>query len=779
MANKFQVKRTTVSGRTPNTTNSGNSQYIDTGELALNLTDGKMFSSNGTVQFEVGANVSILHVTNEVQIDNDVHLSFRANGFPGSDNRVSFVQQNDDNFVLYTSNTTGGTRPVWSVYANTNNSRMNFAAGIEPAAGIYANGGYGSAGQTLFSDGTSVYWGSGAGTGSVTSVGSGDGLSGGPITAAGTLSVNANNGVIANSSGLFVNQGTGLVVNSTGVHVNSSFISTLSSNNASTVGGNSALDLRSYSDTQSAAAYSNAVSYADTKAGAAYTNALSYAATTYAPLSGAVFTGSVNAPSFVTTSFTANTTGIIPVSNSYSLGSTANRWAVYGSTGTFSGAVTIDGNLTVSGNTITISSSTLSVTDNMFYMNQGISASVTNVVGNGSVVVFTANNNFANGWDVSVSSVNPSSFNGSYNNIVLANATHFTVANTNTDTYVSGGMARGKTDSNPDIGFAAGYNDGTYHHTGFFRDATDGYYKVFDNYAPEPDSSVFIDTSNTTFRIANFQANDIIGSTANISTSVSTANLVVTGNASVNNTLTLVSISANGSLGSTNQVLTTNGTSVYWGAVEAGGSTTTSDTPPVSPDSGDLWWDTENGRLYIYYYDGTSSQWVDASPGIPGPAGVDGVDGADGLDGLDGSGFTSSTDGEINSLGVGTPPSNVTGEIRAAATITAFYSSDERIKTNILDITNPIEKIKSIRGVTFKWTEEEVARRGGIDGKYVREEEVGVIAQEIQSVLPQIVAERPDGYLAVRYEMIVPLLIESIKEQQKQIEELKQIIRSM
>ena len=220
MANKFQVKRTTVSGRTPNTTNSGNSQYIDTGELALNLTDGKMFSSNGTVQFEVGANVSILHVTNEVQIDNDVHLSFRANGFPGSDNRVSFVQQNDDNFVLYTSNTTGGTRPVWSVYANTNNSRMNFAAGIEPAAGIYANGGYGSAGQTLFSDGTSVYWGSGAGTGSVTSVGSGDGLSGGPITAAGTLSVNANNGVIANSSGLFVNQGTGLVVNSTGVHVN-------------------------------------------------------------------------------------------------------------------------------------------------------------------------------------------------------------------------------------------------------------------------------------------------------------------------------------------------------------------------------------------------------------------------------------------------------------------------------------------------------------------------------------------------------------------------------
>jgi hypothetical protein len=68
---------------------------------------------------------------------------------------------------------------------------------------------------------------------------------------------------------------------------------------------------------------------------------------------------------------------------------------------------------------------------------------------------------------------------------------------------------------NPDLGFAANYNDGTYHHTGFFRDASDGYWKVFDNYDPEPDANVYIDTTNTSFHLANFQANSIaLGNTS-------------------------------------------------------------------------------------------------------------------------------------------------------------------------------------------------------------------------------------------------------------------------
>lgn len=69
MANKFQVKRTTVSGRTPNTTSSGNSRFIDTGELALNLPDGKMFSSNGSVYFEVGANLINSNITGNLTVN--------------------------------------------------------------------------------------------------------------------------------------------------------------------------------------------------------------------------------------------------------------------------------------------------------------------------------------------------------------------------------------------------------------------------------------------------------------------------------------------------------------------------------------------------------------------------------------------------------------------------------------------------------------------------------------------------------------------------------------
>lgn len=59
MANKLQIKRTTVSGRVPNTTNSGNTTFIDAGELALNIADGKLFSSNGSAIIEFGTGTPV------------------------------------------------------------------------------------------------------------------------------------------------------------------------------------------------------------------------------------------------------------------------------------------------------------------------------------------------------------------------------------------------------------------------------------------------------------------------------------------------------------------------------------------------------------------------------------------------------------------------------------------------------------------------------------------------------------------------------------------------
>jgi hypothetical protein len=112
------------------------------------------------------------------------------------------------------------------------------------------------------------------------------------------------------------------------------------------------------------------------------------------------------------------------------------------------------------------------------------------------------------------------------------------------------------------------------------------------------------------------------------------------------------------------------------------------------------------------------------------------------------------------------------GEIRASSEITAYYSSDRRLKENIKLIENPITIIDQIRGVTFDWTDEHMARRGGEDGYFVRKHDIGVIAQEVQAVLPELVGTREDGYLAVKYEKIVPLLIEAIKSQQKTIDSL-------
>lgn len=66
MATKFQIKRTSVSGRTPNTADPANTSYIASGELAVNLTDQKLFSSNGTTAFEVGANLTNLVVSNSI-----------------------------------------------------------------------------------------------------------------------------------------------------------------------------------------------------------------------------------------------------------------------------------------------------------------------------------------------------------------------------------------------------------------------------------------------------------------------------------------------------------------------------------------------------------------------------------------------------------------------------------------------------------------------------------------------------------------------------------------
>lgn len=128
---------------------------------------------------------------------------------------------------------------------------------------------------------------------------------------------------------------------------------------------------------------------------------------------------------------------------------------------------------------------------------------------------------------------------------------------------------------------------------------------------------------------------------------------------------------------------------------------------------------------------------------------------------------------QTTSLGVGTAASGTTGEIRATNEVTAYYGSDRNLKTNITPIEDALSKLRQISGVMFDWTDSEVERRGGEDGYFVRKHDTGVIAQEVERVLPEVVATRDDGYKAVKYEKLAGLIIQAVNELADQVDELK------
>lgn len=104
--------------------------------------------------------------------------------------------------------------------------------------------------------------------------------------------------------------------------------------------------------------------------------------------------------------------------------------------------------------------------------------------------------------------------------------------------------------------------------------------------------------------------------------------------------------------------------------------------------------------------------------------------------------------------------------ITCTGDVVAF--SDKRVKENIRTIDNALSTVVKLRGVVYNRTDSED-----------KSEKIGVIAQEIQEVLPQVVQEQEDGMLGVSYGNITAVLIEAIKEQQSQIEELKELVNKL
>lgn len=386
---------------------------------------------------------------------------------------------------LFVANSTGvfttGTVNAAVLSVGTSFSANATTVDIGMSTGIRASGGIGTNGQVLTSNGTTVLWTTPA-NGTVTSIASGNGLAGGPITSTGTLSVQAGDGIVSNSAGVYVLAGTGVTVNATGVHIGQPVATTSNVTFADlTVNGN-------------------------TKLGDAATDVITYV-------------GKVN-------------THILPSSNvTYNLGNANERWGylyagnVHSTFGYITGNLEVGGDLIVTGNLVTVNTSSLIVQDPLIYL---------------------AGNNYAS-------------------DLV-------------------------------DIGFVGNYFDGsTQRHAGVIRHADNEEFYIFDNYALEPNTNV-IDILDPSFRLASLntylksgalQSNSTtVSVTANSTVSVSlTANTLSlstalagnsggTGINSVTNNAILVGNASNGytqlTLGASGYVLQSNGTALVYDILDGG-----------------------------------------------------------------------------------------------------------------------------------------------------------------------------------------------------------------
>jgi len=136
------------------------------------------------------------------------------------------------------------------------------------------------------------------------------------------------------------------------------------------------------------------------------------------------------------------------------------------------------------------------------------------------------------------------------------------------------------------------------------------------------------------------------------------------------------------------------------------------------------------------------------------------------------TGTLSITRGSIsNSLGVGTAPSGTAGEIRATDNVIAYFS-DDRLKTRLGIIENALDKVDQLTG--FYYEPNETAQNLG----YKIKRNVGVSAQDVEKVLPEIIESAPidDNYMTVMYDKLTPLLIQAIKELRVEVNSLKESI---
>lgn len=360
---------------------------------------------------------------------------------------------------------------------------------------LYANGSVGTSGQVLTSNGANLYWSTPAAgvSGSNTQIQFNDS---GTLNAAAGFTFNKTTNTVGIGTGT-VNatnySGTANNANNLGGAAASVYVNTSAN---FTVAGNINFTGANNYFNQAVYVGANALVNATTVAvgnSTTYTNATAgQISISGATINSTIYTGTANNANNLggasATSY-VNTSGSYTVAGNITFTASNNSFTnVVASAGVLVGA-----NVVVNTTQITVGNTSVYTSINSTAVNTGTLATTGNASVGGTL---TVTGNLTIGGNVTVIGANNLSI---VDNMIYLNSN--------------------STTSNPDLGFAGNYNDGTYKHAGFFRDATDGVWKVFDGYTPEPDASPFIDTSNNSFNIAPFQANNLyVGNTTTYAT---------------------------------------------------------------------------------------------------------------------------------------------------------------------------------------------------------------------------------------------------------------------
>ncbi len=143
---------------------------------------------------------------------------------------------------------------------------------------------------------------------------------------------------------------------------------------------------------------------------------------------------------------------------------------------------------------------------------------------------------------------------------------------------------------------------------------------------------------------------------------------------------------------------------------------------------------------------------LEAMPMMPGSGGIE-------LNAM-----MSDIDMNADNVDINAIQTNISGDVNISGNLYAggtFLASDRRFKKDINTVENALDKVLKLRGVNYYWKKMDFPNK-----KFNDKLELGLIAQEVELVIPEIVGESADGYKAVEYQKLVALLIEAIKEQQ-------------